>query len=730
VKYFIGLLYIFLSFAAYAQTIDLSKSDFYIRKGFDLSWAGNDSASQAIKIEPVNGKLKTLRINDLFKNYDSSSAVFFWEKNTAETYTIKTFFYLNEADFYLKRPFNLHMAMIGQNFEIFINGNPVRSEINLDSSGNIQIYRTLKNVNVLIDSRHLKPGKNVLAFRIICDKLSYEGGIHDLSDFSISPFSEREPFSKKIIDSLIALYLFIGLYQLAIFLYKRTDRYTLYFGLLSILLSAYIFIRSPNIYALISDTSYSFKMEVAVLYLFSSTLYAFVESGINKKISTICRILALGNLLAIILNFSFSLTYSYKVLYTWQAFTGLAAAGYTFFLIRSCAKSFLIFFKQSKNAAKAFRKMFFKTFQGNIFIGGIIIAIFSIIDIIDSLFMHNGYYLTQYGFVFFIISLMIILTNRYVMINKSLEHVNRELLQKINETEEIFSNLKISENKYRTLTEGVPDSIFSMDEKGNFLSYNKALIRHLSTSEHELSASTLFDYIYEDGFSGIKRGFMKEKINEALNSDKQIIFKIPLKTRHDYKYSDFNIRLEKIDVEGRKELIGFLTHVADDYLLKFLSQESHTYIIDNSLSAAEDMSYRLVRNLPRYMNANEITLIRTGLREIIINAIEHGNLQISSDDKSDAMIKGEYYNLLQHRQNIPEYKNKKVTISYILEETSAKYTITDEGKGFKHEIKKKEIADDKKLHGRGIMMAQNIFDSVKYNKSGNSVTLTKNFTKQ
>ena len=38
--------------------------------------------------------------------------------------------------------------------------------------------------------------------------------------------------------------------------------------------------------------------------------------------------------------------------------------------------------------------------------------------------------------------------------------------------------------------------------------------------------------------------------------------------------------------------------------------------------------------------------------------------------------------------------------------------------------------DDKKLHGRGIMMAQNIFDSVKYNKTGNSVTLTKNFTKQ
>ena len=728
-KYYIAFILLFLPFAVDAQTIDLSRSDFYIKKGFDLSWTSNDSVVQSIRISPVNGKLKSLRINDLFKNDDSSTGAFFWGKNTSESYTMKTFFILTESDFYRIRPFNLHITMIGQNFEIFINGNPVKSEIHLDSDGNIQMYRTLKNVNVLIDSRYLKPGINIISFRIICDRLSYEGGIHDLSDFSISPFSDSEPLSNKIIGSLIALYLFIGLYQLSIFLYKRNDRYTLYFGLLSLLLSLYIFIRSPNIYAIISDTRYSFKMEVAVLYLFSSTLYAFVESGINKKISSICKMIALINLSAILLNFSFSLTYSYKVLYAWQAFTGITAAGYTVFLVHSCAKSFFVFFRQSNNAATAFRKMFFKTFQGNIFIGAIVIAVLSIIDIIDSLFLHNGYYLTQYGFIFFIISLMIILANRYVMINKSLEHVNSELLHKINETEEIFGNLKISENKYRTLTEGVPDSIFSMDENGNFLSYNKALIRHLSTSEHELSASTLFDYIYEDGFSGIKRGFMKEKINEALNSDKQINFKIPLKTRHDYKYSDFNIRLEKIDVEGRKELIGFLTHVADDYLLKFLSQESHVYNIDNSLSAAEDMSYRLVRNLPRYMNISEITLIRTGLREIIINAIEHGNLQISSEDKSGAMMNGDYYNLLQHRQNIPEYKNKKVTISYILEEGFAKYTITDEGKGFKHEGKKKDIADDKKLHGRGIMMAQNIFDSVKYNKSGNSVTLIKYFSK-
>ena len=729
-KYFAAIFFLFLSYLANAQTIDLSKSDFYIRKGFDLSWAGSDSLAQSIKIEPVNGKLKSLRINDLFDNRASSGAVFFWDNNTSETYTMKTFFGLNESDFYQRHPFNLHIAMIGQNFEVFINGNPVRSEINLNSDGNINKYRTLKNLNILIDSRHLKPGMNVLSFRIICDQLSYEGGIHDLTDFSIYPFSEKEPLSGKITGSLIALYLFIGLYQLFIFLYKRNDQYTLYFGLLSILLSAYIFIRSPNVYALISDTRYSFKMEVAVLYLFSSTLFAFIESGVNKRISIVCKLIALINLFAIIMNFSFSLTYSYKVLYIWQAFTGIAAVGYTSFLIYTCSKSYLAFFRQSRKTSTAFRKMFLKTFQGNIFIGGIVIAVFSIIDIIDSLFLHNGYYLTQYGFVFFIISLMIILTNRYVMINKSLEHVNSELLRKINETEEIFGNLKISENKYRTLTEGVPDSIFSMDENGNFLSYNKALIRHLSTSEHELSASTLFDYIYEDGFSGIKRGFMKEKINEALNSDKQINFKIPLKTRHDYKYSDFNIRLEKVDIEGRKELIGFLTHVADDYLLKFLSQESHIYHIDNSLSAAEDMSYRLVRNLPRYMNINDITLIRTGLREIIINAIEHGNLQISSEDKSEAMIKGEYYNLLQHRQNIPEYKDKKVSISYILDETSVKYTITDEGKGFKYSADKKNIADDKKLHGRGIMMAENIFDSVKYNKAGNSVTLMKHFQKK
>ena len=163
-------------------------------------------------------------------------------------------------------------------------------------------------------------------------------------------------------------------------------------------------------------------------------------------------------------------------------------------------------------------------------------------------------------------------------------------------------------------------------------------------------------------------------------------------------------------------------------MLKFLEEEYQTYSIDNSLSAAEDICYRLVRNILRYADENEIILIRTGLREIIINAIEHGNLQISFNDKSEAMRNGNYYSLLQTRQNSPENIKKKVKISYELNQYSVKYIITDEGLGFSKEEKNAGAGKNNTgFHGRGILMAKNIFDTIKYNKSGNSVTLVKKF---
>ena len=58
------------------------------------------------------------------------------------------------------------------------------------------------------------------------------------------------------------------------------------------------------------------------------------------------------------------------------------------------------------------------------------------------------------------------------------------------------------------------------------------------------------------------------------------------------------------------------------------------------------------------------------------------------------------------------------------------FRVTDRGSGFDHRAFLDSLddrADHPLQHGRGLMMAVNAFDLVKYNERGNEVTLIKRF---
>jgi len=160
-----------------------------------------------------------------------------------------------------------------------------------------------------------------------------------------------------------------------------------------------------------------------------------------------------------------------------------------------------------------------------------------------------------------------------------------------------------------------------------------------------------------------------------------------------------------------------------------LDRRNNVYSIGNHLSAAEEMTQLATRNLGRFMDQKQAKLLRIALREIIINAIEHGNLGISFRDKSKAMIDDSYFEFVAERGRALECRDRRVTVSFVVEEDRLVYRITDEGDGFDH---RKVVGDRSRnanrqmlAHGRGISMAKNIFDSVRYNKKGNHVKLVK-----
>lgn len=121
--------------------------------------------------------------------------------------------------------------------------------------------------------------------------------------------------------------------------------------------------------------------------------------------------------------------------------------------------------------------------------------------------------------------------------------------------------------------------------------------------------------------------------------------------------------------------------------------------------------------------------IELGLSELITNAIEHGNLNISYDektavsDKSDAMME-----LCQRRLLNDEIAARVVTVVYEFDSDECKWTIIDEGNGFDLSKVPDPSQDENPaelFHGRGIMFSRAVFDSVEYHGKGNEVVVTK-----
>lgn len=113
----------------------------------------------------------------------------------------------------------------------------------------------------------------------------------------------------------------------------------------------------------------------------------------------------------------------------------------------------------------------------------------------------------------------------------------------------------------------------------------------------------------------------------------------------------------------------------------------------------------------------------TGLTELLINAVEHGNLGISYDEKSELMAKNEWSNEVEKRLTLPEYAKKEVVVTFEKNEDEIRFIIRDQGRGFEWErYLQIETSRMTHTHGRGIAMANLMsLDDIQYQGIGNEV---------
>jgi len=156
--------------------------------------------------------------------------------------------------------------------------------------------------------------------------------------------------------------------------------------------------------------------------------------------------------------------------------------------------------------------------------------------------------------------------------------------------------------------------------------------------------------------------------------------------------------------------------------------------ISNKIDLLSKVVDRLMLETENALCPNDRLGIHLGLMEILVNAIEHGNLAITYAEKTQAMegALDEWESLINSRLGAQPYKDRKVNIDFHMNRERCEWLITDQGAGFAwNELPDPNAPENlvKYSHGRGIMLAKLQFDEFTYLGSGNQIRLTKHLSK-
>ena len=285
-----------------------------------------------------------------------------------------------------------------------------------------------------------------------------------------------------------------------------------------------------------------------------------------------------------------------------------------------------------------------------------------------------------------------------------------------------------SEKQYRDLVENSLDIIFALDEQGRIISINHSVTQILRYPIEEILNTSIVNLAYKSNSANGE--ILDEKLQELSLSNNVISFNCDFVTKFG-EPKEMHVKLKYILHENGFLIIGTASTVEEDILQRICESETQVYKLSNYLTHVDIVSQRLASYASKYCDQETFMNLKLCVRELIINAMEHGNLGITFEEKSESLINGTYIQILMDRQKSLINSKKRITVESSLTPEKMEVIITDEGDGFDHEkMLARSMNDDTNGilgHGRGIAMSKIFLDSIVYNEKGNSVRIIKKF---
>lgn len=162
-------------------------------------------------------------------------------------------------------------------------------------------------------------------------------------------------------------------------------------------------------------------------------------------------------------------------------------------------------------------------------------------------------------------------------------------------------------------------------------------------------------------------------------------------------------------------------------VLQGMTRRSSQFVLENDPALVPPLVSQFREDLIEMGLCDLTGATRAGiaLEEALLNAVYHGNLEVSSDLRQNG--DEAFHKLARERRELEPYGPRRVRVTARLTPSSATFVILDEGPGF-DVAKLPDPTDPEFLErpsGRGVLLMRTFMDEVKYNTTGNRVTLVK-----
>lgn len=163
-------------------------------------------------------------------------------------------------------------------------------------------------------------------------------------------------------------------------------------------------------------------------------------------------------------------------------------------------------------------------------------------------------------------------------------------------------------------------------------------------------------------------------------------------------------------------------------LARFVTHRTVTLRIGNDEGLVPSIIARLELPLIELdlFDEGERMQIGMALDEALLNAIVHGNLEVSSELRQSEDGK-EYCDTISARKQQSPYKDRMVEITLMADRDVATFVIRDDGNGFDSSSLRDPTDPEnlEKAGGRGLLLINAFMDEVKHNDKGNEITMVK-----